>query len=153
MALKEKITADLKEAMLAHDEIRVSTLRMLKAAVMKFEVSGTEKKEATDDDVMSMIKKEVKSRKDSYDQFMAGNREDLAKKEQAEMKILEVYMPEQMSEEQVREIASQVVAQVGATSMADIGKVMNVLMGKVKGKADGGVVNRVAKEQLGKLEK
>ncbi|EKD64231.1 MAG: GatB/Yqey family protein [uncultured bacterium] len=150
MALKEKITADLKEAMLAHDEIRVSTLRMLKAAVMKFEVSGTEKKEATDDDVMSMIKKEVKSRKDSYDQFMAGNREDLAKKEQAEMKILEVYMPEQMSEEQVREIAIQVIAQVGATSMADIGKVMGALMGKVKGKADGGLVNKVVKELLQK---
>ena len=148
MTLKEKLVADLKDAMLAKDEVRVSTLRMLKAAVMKFEVSGTEKKDATDDDIISILKKEVKSRKDSVEQFRAGNREDLAKKEEAELKVLEVYLPEQMSEEQVREIAKKVIAEVGAASPADMGKVMGALMGHVKGKADGGVVNKVVKELL-----
>ena len=148
MTLRKKLVADLKEAMLAKDELRVSTLRMFKAAVMKFEVSGTEKKDATDEDVMSILKKEVKSRKDSIEQFRSGNREDLAKKEEAEMKILEVYMPEQMSEDQVREIAGQVIAKTGASSMADIGKVMGALMGQVKGKVDGGIVNKVVKELL-----
>jgi len=145
--LKDQIVSDLKQAMLARDEIRVSTLRMLKAAIMKFEVSGA-KKEATEEDVIDLVKKELKARKDSSEQFRNGNRDDLADKEDAEAKILEAYMPEQMNEEQVRAIATEVVSNFGTVGPQDFGKVMGACMGKLKGKADGELVNKVVKEPL-----
>ncbi|OIP80458.1 glutamyl-tRNA amidotransferase [Candidatus Peregrinibacteria bacterium CG22_combo_CG10-13_8_21_14_all_44_10] len=145
--LKDQIVSDLKQAMLARDEIRVSTLRMLKAAIMKFEVSGA-KKEATEEDVIDLVKKELKARKDSSEQFRNGNRDDLADKEDAEAKILEAYMPEQMNEEQVRAIATEVVSNFGTVGPQDFGKVMGACMGKLKGKADGELVNKVVKELL-----
>ena len=148
MTLREKIVEDLKQAMLARDEVRVSTLRLLKAAIMKLEVSG-EKKEATDDDVIDLVKKELKARKDAAEQFRAGNREELALKEEAEAKILEEYMPEQMSEEQVREVVKQVVAEINPQGPSDFGRVMGACMGRLKGKADGGIVNKVVKEEVG----
>ncbi len=147
--LKDQIVADLKEAMLAKDEIRVSTLRMLKAAIMKFEVSGGAKKEATDEDVVALVKKELKGRKDAAEQFRNGGREELAVKEEAEAKILDAYMLEQMSEEQVREVVAAVITETGAEGPADFGKVMGAAMGKLKGQADGGLVNKVVKELLG----
>ncbi|EKD48333.1 MAG: GatB/Yqey family protein [uncultured bacterium] len=149
--LKEKINAELKAAMLARDEVKVSALRMLKAAVMKFEVSGGEKKEATDEDVMVLIKKELKSRKDSIDQFKAGGREDLVVKEEAEIKALEGYLPKQMSEDEVRAVVKQVVAEMGVGGPAAMGKVMGACMGKLKGQADGTMVNKLVKEMLGNL--
>jgi len=145
--LKDQIVSDLKQAMLARDEIRVSTLRMLKAAIMKFEVSGA-KKEATEEDVIDLVKKELKARKVSSEQFRNGNRADLADKEDAEAKILEAYMPEQMNEEQVRAIATEVVSNFGTVGPQDFGKVMGACMGKLKGKADGELVNKVVKELL-----
>lgn len=147
--LREKVVEDLKQAMLAKDEVRVSTLRMLKAAIMKFEVAGKEKVEASDDDVFGLIKKEAKARKDSIQQYRDGGRPELAEKEEAELAILEEYLPEQMSEDQVREIVSGVIEEMGASSMADMGKVMGAVMGKVGGEADGGVVSKVVKEMLG----
>lgn len=145
--LKDQIVSDLKQAMLARDEVRVSTLRMLKAAIMKFEVSGA-KKEATNEDVIDLVKKELKARKDSSEQFRNGNRDDLADKEDAEAKILEAYMPEQMNEEQVRAIATEVVSNFGTVGPQDFGKVMGACMGKLKGQADGELVNKVVKELL-----
>ncbi len=142
--LRTKIVSDLKDAMLAKDEVRVSTLRMLKAAIMKFEVSG-EKKEATDEDVLALVKKELKARKDAAEQFRDGDREELAAKEDAEAAILEEYMPEQMSEEEVRKVVEAVVAEVGGDNF---GQVMGACMGKLKGQADGGMVNKIVKEVL-----
>ncbi len=121
---------------------------MLKAAVMKFEVSGGEKVEANDEQVMQIIGKEAKQRKDSIDAFKKGGREDLAAGEEAELKILTAYLPAQMSEDEVRAIVKEVVAQTGASSKADIGKVMGGIMPKVKGKADGQMVNRIVGEFL-----
>lgn len=146
--LREKVVEDLKQAMLAKDELKVSTLRMLKAAIMKFEVSGKEKVEASDDDVLSLIKKEAKARKDSIQQFRDGGRDEMAEKEEAELAILEEYLPEQMGEDQVKEVVAAVIAETGASSMADMGKVMGAAMGKLGGQADGGVVNKVVKELL-----
>ena len=146
--LREKIVEDLKQSMLAKDELKTSTLRMLKAAIMKFEVSGKEKVEASDDDVLSLIKKEAKARKDSIQQFRDGGRDEMADKEEAELAILEEYLPEQMGEDQVREVVSGVIAETGASSMSDMGKVMGAAMGKLGGQADGGVVNKVVKEML-----
>lgn len=148
MLLREKITADLLNAMKAKEETKVSALRMLKAAVMKFEVSGGQKVEANDEQVMQIIGKEVKQRKDSIEAFKKGGREDLVVGEEAELKILAAYLPAQMSEDEVRAIVQEVVTQTGASSKADIGKVMGGIMPKVKGKADGQMVNRIVGEFL-----
>ena len=130
-------------SMKAQDEIRLSALRMLKAAILKWEVSGSEKKEATDEDVLQIINKEVKQRKDSIEQFKNGNRPELAEKEEKEMVILQAYLPAQLTEAEILNLAKDAVAESGASSKADIGKVMGKLMPKVKGKADGALVNKV----------
>ena len=147
MALKHQIQADMLNAMKAHEDLKVSALRMLKAAIMKFEVSG-ERKEATDADILSMISKEIKSRRDSAEQFKAGNRPELAEKEEKEIEILLAYMPPQMSEEELTKVAKEVIESMGAKSKADLGKVMGAMMGKVKGMADGDMVNKVVKALL-----
>lgn len=145
--MKHQIHEDMLNAMKAHDDLKVSTLRMLKAAILKFEVSG-DRKEATDADVLNMIGKEVKSRRDSVEQFRAGNRQEMADKEEKEIAILLEYMPPQMGEEELKKIAQEVIATLGAKSKADLGKVMGMMMGKVKGMADGDMVNKVVKELL-----
>lgn len=146
--LKEKINADLISAMKSKDEVKVSVLRLLKAAIMKFEVSGDKKQEASDDAVLQLINKEVKQRKDSVEAFKKGAREDLATKEEAEMKVLQEYLPEQMSEDELRVIVKTVIAETGATSKGEFGKVMGSVMQKVKGKADGEMVKRIVTELL-----
>lgn len=148
MALKNQIQQDLTEAMKAHDENKTSVLRMLKAAILKFEVSGSEKKDATDEDVVSIINKEIKQRRDSAEQFKKGNRFEMAEKEEKEIEVLLDYMPPQMSEEEVRKIAKEVIEETGAKSKQDIGRVMGVMMGKVKGQADGSLVNEVVASLL-----
>ena len=148
MSLKNQIQEDLINAIKAKEETKVSALRMLKAEIMKFEVSGGTKKEATDEDIISLIQKQVKQRKDSEEQFRNGGREDMADKEAAEAKILSAYLPEQMSEEEVRKIVQTTIQEVGATSKADMGKVMGAVMPKIKGKADGKLVNKLVMELL-----
>lgn len=143
MALKNQIQQDMLASMKAQDEIRLSALRMLKAAILKWEVSGSEKKEATDEDVLQIINKEVKQRKDSIEQFKNGNRPELAEKEEKEMVILQAYLPAQLTEAEILNLAKDAVAESGAASKADIGKVMGKLMPKVKGRADGALVNKV----------
>lgn len=147
MALKQQIQQEMFEAMKAHDDAKVQTLRMLKAAILKYEVSG-DRKEATDADVLNIIGKEVKARKDSAEQFRNGNRPELAEKEEKEIEILLQYMPPQMSEDELKKVAQEVIASMGAKSKADLGKVMGAMMGKVKGLADGDMVNKVVKELL-----
>lgn len=148
MTFREKINAELVTAMKAKDETKVSVLRLLKAAIMKSEVSGKEKKDATDEEVMQIVNKEVKQRKDSIEAFKTGGRTEMAAKEEAEMKILQSYLPSQMSEDDLKKVVSQVISQTGATSKADFGKVMGAVMGQVKGKADGQMVNKVVGELL-----
>ncbi len=147
MTLKKQIQDDMIAAMKAKEEVKVSALRMLKAAVLKLETSG-DRKEASDEDILGLIGKEVKQRKDSMEGFKAGGRMDLAEKEEQEMTILQAYLPAQMGEEELKALVQGVIAQTGATSKADMGKVMGALMPKVKGKADGGLVNRMVGEML-----
>ena len=130
-------------AMKAKDEIRLGALRMLKAAILKFEVSGAEKKEATDVDVLGLVSKEIKSRMDSAEQFRKGNRLELAEKEEKEIEVLKVYMPPQLGEDEILKLAQEAIAQTGAAKKNEMGKVMGVLMPKVKGMADGAMVNRI----------
>ncbi len=148
MALKEQIISELTEAMKAKDELKLSTLRMLKAAIMNYEVSGADM-EATDEVVVDLVKKGIKQRKEAAEGFEKGGNKESAQKELDEMKILEKYMPEQMGEDEVKKIAQEVIDQVKPAGPQDFGKVMGAVMGKLKGKADGGMVNKVVKELLG----
>lgn len=149
MTLKAKIQNDMIGAMKAKEDLKVSTLRMLKAAVLKLEVSvGRNQAEANDGEVVDLIKKEIKQRRDSAEQFRSGGRAEMAEKEEAEIKILEKYMPAQMSEAEIEAVVREVIAQTGAQSAADFGKVMGVVMGRVKGMADGAVVKSVVERVL-----
>ncbi|MFA7277787.1 MAG: GatB/YqeY domain-containing protein [Candidatus Gracilibacteria bacterium] len=147
MALKEQLQQDLIAAMKGKDEVATSAIRLLKAAIIKFETAG-EKKVATDDDIIQLAGKEMKQRKDSIEQFEKGGRQELAEKEKLEMAVLEKYLPAQLSEEEVRTIVAEVIAATGASGKSDLGKVMGALMPRTKGKADGGMVNRIVQELL-----
>jgi len=148
MALKQHIQTELSEAMKAKDEIKVSVLRMLKASIMKFEVEG-ERKEATDDDIMKLIQREIKSRRDSVEQFKNGNRFEMAKAEEKEIEVLMAYMPAQLSEEEISKIVKEVIEEVGAKQKSDMGRVMGALMPKVQGQADGTLVSKIVNSLLG----
>ncbi|MBI2463439.1 GatB/YqeY domain-containing protein [Candidatus Peregrinibacteria bacterium] len=144
---KEKIQQDLTQAMKDRDELRVGTLRLLKSAIMKWEVSGS-KKEINDEVVMELIQKEIKQRKDSIEQFNKGGRPDLAEKEEMEMAVLQAYLPEPMSEQRIREIVKNTMEENNMYSKSDIGKLMSAIMPLVKGKADGAMVRKVVEELL-----
>lgn len=147
--LKQDLQKQLKDSMLAKDAVKTSTLRMLLSAINYYEIQkGGAGYEATDEDVLTVIGREVKQRNDSIEQFMIASREDLAAKELKEKAILEVYLPEQLTEEDIRRIIEETIKQTGATSLQDLGKVMGALMPKVKGKADGGLVSKIVKESL-----
>lgn len=146
---KQDLQNELKESMLARDELKTSVLRMLLSAINYYEINkGGAGYEATDEDVLSVIQNQAKQRKDSIEQFEKGQRQDLADKEKKELELLQKYLPEQMSEDQVRTIVKETIEQTGATSMQDMGKVMGALMPKLKGKADGGLVSKIVKEEL-----
>lgn len=147
MAFKEQLQQDLIAAMKGKDEVATSAIRLLKAAIMKFETAG-DKKVATDDDIIQIAGKEIKQRKDSIEQFEKGGRPELAEKEKLEMAVLAKYLPAQLSEEEVRAIVAEVIAATGASSKSDLGKVMGALMPRTKGKADGGMVNKIVQELL-----
>lgn len=146
---KQQLQTDLKNAMLAKDVVRTSTLRMLLSAINYYEIQkGGAGYEANDEDTLAVIQKEAKQRKDSIEQFQSAGRQDLVEKETVELKMLETYLPEQMGEEEVKKLVTEAIQQTGAASLQDIGKIMGVLMPKVKGKADGNMVNRFVKEAL-----
>ncbi len=148
---KEDLQQELKQSMLARDSERTSVLRMLISAIGYAEINkGGAGYVATDEDVMAVIQTEAKKRRDSIDQYTSANRQDLADKEKAELDMLTKYLPEQMGEEEIRKLVINAVAQSGATSAQDMGKVMGVLMPQVKGKADGGLVSQLVKEALTK---
>ncbi|MEI7904690.1 MAG: GatB/YqeY domain-containing protein [Candidatus Firestonebacteria bacterium] len=146
MGLKEKLDEDLKAAMKAADQAKLSAIRLLKTSIMNGEIQKN--KAFTDEDIFPLIQTAIKQRKDSFEQYTKGNRPELAEKEAAEVKILEVYLPAQMDEAQVKELVDKAIKETGAVSLKDIGKVMGKLMPLVKGKADGGLVNRLVREAL-----
>lgn len=153
MSLKEKIMTDLKEAMKAKNSEKTMVLRSLKAKILEKEISERKGGESTlsDEQVIDVLLKAAKQRKESIDQFTQGDRPDLVEKEEMELSIIDNYLPQMMSEEEVRvEVKSQ-IEKMGATSMADMGKVMGALMGKLKGKAEGSTISKVVKEELSKL--
>ncbi|MBU1017450.1 GatB/YqeY domain-containing protein [Patescibacteria group bacterium] len=146
--LKDQIIADLTDAMKAKEELKLSTLRMLKAAIMNYEVSGADMK-VTDEVVVDLVKKGIKQRREASEGFEKGGNKEAAQKELDEIKILEKYMPEQMGEDEVKKIVQEVIGQVKPAGPQDFGKVMGAVMGKLKGQADGNVVSKVVKELMG----
>ncbi|MBI4079317.1 MAG: GatB/YqeY domain-containing protein [Candidatus Levybacteria bacterium] len=146
---KQDLQNELKQSMLAKDALKTSVLRMLLSAINYFEIQkGGAGYEATEGDVLAMIQKEVKQRKDSIEQFKAGGRQDLVDKETKELEILQTYLPAQMNEEEIRIIVEKTISEIGATSVADMGKLMGAVMAKVKGKADGSLVSKIVKEKI-----
>lgn len=146
MTLPE-LQENLKQAMLAKEELKVSVLRMLKAEVMKIQTDGTGT-EITPELLQTLIQKMIKQRKDAFEQFTTGGRPELAEKEQQEIALLMVYLPEQMSEEAIRAEVRATKEALGVTDKSGVGKLMGALMGKLKGKADGGLIKKIVEEEL-----
>ena len=147
MTLREKITEDMKAAMKARETEKLGAIRLLQAALKQKEVD--ERVELTDDLVLAIIEKMLKQRKDSIEQYAAGNRPDLVSKEEFEVSVLSAYMPAQLSEAEVETILAGVIAETGATSAKDMGKVMNAIRPKVAGRADMGRLSSLVKARLG----
>ena len=148
MSLKDQITEDMKNAMRAKDTARLGTIRLLLAAMKQKEVD--ERIELDDGSVVAIIEKLIKQRKDSISQFQAAKRDDLVAIENAELIVLQAYMPEQMSEAEVAAVVAKAVAEVGATGPQDMGKVMGLVKSQLAGKADMGVVSAQVKAALTK---
>lgn len=146
MTLMERLNTDMKEAMRAKDKDTLSVIRMLKASVQKEEIEVG--RSLTADEELTILARELKQRKDSVREFTQADRLDLAEKTQSEISVVEKYLPKQLSVEEVTAIVSEVITQVGATGPSDFGKVMGQVMPKVKGQADGNVVNDVVKTLL-----
>ena len=135
--------------MIEKDALRVSVLRMVMAAILnKEKEKGSDAGELTDEVVLEIVSSEAKKRKDSIEQYEKGERRDLAEKEKEELGILSAYLPEQMSEEEVRKIVKEKISQLGAAGARDTGKVMGALMSDLKNKADGAVVKRIVEKEL-----
>ncbi|HWH69143.1 MAG TPA: GatB/YqeY domain-containing protein [Candidatus Sulfotelmatobacter sp.] len=149
MSLNERLTEDMKAAMKAGPtgKVRLDTIRFLRAALKYVEID--KKAPLTDEDILGVITKQVKQLKDSIDEFEKGGRADLIDKAKAEIEVLSGYLPQQMSEAEVRDLARQIVAEVGAQGPKDMGKVMGPLVARTKGRADGKLVQQVVKELLG----
>jgi uncharacterized protein YqeY len=147
MPVKADLDAALKEAMKAKDSVALDAVRAIKSAVKLAEIEAG--KELAEEDVHSVIQKAIKQRKDSIEQFKSGGRTDLVATEEAQVAVLSKFLPAQLSEAEIEALVAEAVAATGAAGPKDMGKVMGALMPKVKGKADGGLVNRVVKAKLG----
>lgn len=152
MAVRQKIEEDIKTALRGGDKPRLSCLRMLKARLVEAEVAARGKAgpdaTLTDEAATQVIATYAKQRRDSIDAYAKGGRDDLAGQERRELEIVNEYLPQQLSEEEVRGIVGEAIAESGAASAADLGKVMKLVMPRVKGVADGKLVNRVVREML-----
>ena len=146
MSLKIQLTEDMKTAMRAKDQVSLSTIRLINAAIKQFEVD--ERTEADDAKIISILTKMVKQRKDSAKIYTEAGRQDLADKENAEIEILNRYLPQMMSAEEIKTVVEAAIAETGASGMADMGKVMGVLKTRLAGKADMGEVNKILKAAL-----
>lgn len=147
MEIREKITADVKAAMIAKDSIKLGALRMLQAAIKNKEIE-MRPDPITPEEVQNVIKKLAKQRKESIDQFQQAGRQDLVDQETAELKVLEVYLPAQMSREQIEALVIEVIAALGAKTVKDMGPVMKEVIAKSGGAADNKVVSEVIKSKL-----
>ncbi len=148
MSLEERLDTDLKDAMRRGQETRKLAIRSAKTAIMMAKVAGEEARTLTDDEVLAIIARQVKQRRDSITEFAKGGRQDLIDQEQAEIDVLTVYLPAQMDEAAVRVRAQAVIKELGLTDLKGVGPVMKRLTAELRGQADGQVINRVVRELL-----
>ena len=146
MGLEDQIRNDMKEALKSGQKERLSTIRTVLAQIKDERIKKRD--DLNEEDVITVLMRAVKSRKDSIDMYRKGGRQDLVDKETAEMEIIQSYLPEQMSEDEVKKIIAEIVDSSGATDMKDIGKIMGPAMAKLKGKADGKLVQQIARSLL-----
>lgn len=146
MSLSARLNEDMKAAMRNQDKFRLSVIRMLRAAVKNAEIER--KQELSDEQVEEILGRELKQRKDSLPEFEKAGRQDLVEQVKAEIEIIAGYLPEPLSEAEITALVQQVIREVGASSKADMGKVMAALMPRVKGRADGRLVNRIVQQHL-----
>lgn len=147
MTLKDRLTDDLKEAMKNKEQVRKSVVTLIRAGIKQCEVDT--RQELTDEDIISLISKQLKQRKDALVDFEKANRTDLIEQTNQEIAILENYLPEQLDDVELKEIITKVVEEVGATSMKDMGKVMAKTISLIQGRADGKRINAMVKQILG----
>jgi uncharacterized protein YqeY len=146
MSLQNEISSALKDAMRAKDEAKLASLRLVLTAIKRREKDV--RRSLKDQEIISVISTQIKQRRESIDQYRKAGREDLARAEESELQVLQAYMPEQVSEEEMSQTLDEVIAEVGAVSMKDMGKVMKAAMAKLAGKADGRVINEMVKAKL-----
>lgn len=146
MSLNDRLTADMKVAMKNKEKNKLSVIRMVKSSLQNESIKVGH--ELTEEEELTVLTREVKQRKDSLLEFEKAGRSDLVQNLDEELSILSVYLPKQLSEEEVDQIVQEVISETGASSKKDMGKVMGALMPRVKGKADGGLVNRLVQKNL-----
>ena len=149
--MREKIFNDLMSAMKNSDKEKLAVLRMVKGAIKLDEINN--KKELTDDEVIAVISKQIKSRKESIVEFKKGNREDLVEQTEKEIEILNEYMPEQLSEDEIKKIIDEAFEEVKPQAQSDMGKIMRLITPKLNGKADMSTVSKIVKEKLAEVIK
>lgn len=150
MDILKKINEDLITSMKSKDELKTTTLRMIKSAAKNAEIAKRGKGDLTEEDIMGVLSTMVKQRKESAEQYEKANRKDLADKENTEISIIQEYLPKQLTPEELGEIIKATIQETGVAGMKEMGKLMKALMPKVKGKADGKLVNQMIKEILEK---
>ncbi len=148
MGLKEKLQADLTDAIRSRNEVVSGTVRMLLAAITNEEVAGKAAKVLTDAEIITVLSREAKKRREAVEAYTQAKRDDLASKEKAEAAVIANYLPEQLSEDEIKKLIQAAIAETGATGAAGMGLVMKVLQPKIAGKADGGVVSGLVKAAL-----
>ncbi|WP_059171182.1 GatB/YqeY domain-containing protein [Bacillus sp. FJAT-27445] len=146
MSLLERLNNDMKQAMKTKDKDKLTVIRMVKASMQNEAIKHG--RELSEDEELTVLSREMKQRKDSLHEFDKAGRPDLVEKLRQELSIVEIYMPQQLSEEELERIVKETIAETGANSKADMGKVMAAIMPKVKGKADGSLVNKLVQQHL-----
>lgn len=146
MSLKQKLQEDLKSSMKNKDSIKKSVITLIRSSIKQYEVDN--RVELEDDAIVDLIAKQLKQTRDSREEFIKAGRDDLVSKSEAEIEVLKEYLPQQLSEEELNEIVISTISEVGATSMKDMKKIMTSIMPKVKGKADGKLINELVKKHL-----
>lgn len=152
MSLKDRILEDLKFALKSKQKEKLSTLRLLSAAIRNKEIELRKTEEGlSDDEVIGVVSAEIKKRKEAIEHYEKAGRGELAEKERVEVEVLSQYMPEPMSEEEIRQHVIGIIGEIGATGVKDTGKVMKLVMPIVKGRADGALVSKIVKEELERI--
>ena len=146
MSLSDQIMADMKSAMKNHDKTTLNTVRMIKSALMNEKIKAGH--DLTPDEELTVLNREKKQREESIDEFIKANRDDLAEETKKELAVVEKYMPKQMNQDELKAAVKETIDEVGAKGKSDFGKVMKALMPKIKGRADGKMVNTIVRSML-----